>query len=126
MLAGDFVRKLRILNPELRIACGNDDSKPAGIFWVDRTGTDQSVCGIDKNYIPEWIVWNDDGSIRKGGWRRALKILIDRKLVDRRKAESVFGVDLTYRQPRFVAPVRTDINQRLKSLGTEIIQRGNV
>lgn len=119
MHPGDFARNLRILNRNLRIFCGNDDTKPASIYYV-KNGEEETVCGIDKNYVPEWIIWNEDGSIAKGGWRRALKILIDKKLINRSKAEKLFRADLSYKQPKFIPQAKVNMEDRLKSRGLYI------
>lgn len=93
MFASDFQHKLRKLNKKLRIYCGDDDSKPAGIYYVE-SGEYEPVCGIDKHWLPEWPMRDEKGHILKGGWRRPLKILIGMKLVDRRQAERVFGTQI--------------------------------
>lgn len=49
------------------------------------------ICGVDKGDIPERVIYRNDGTMAKSGWRRTLKILIDKHFVDRRKAEKVFG-----------------------------------
>ncbi|MGD9724883.1 MAG: hypothetical protein AB7V39_00545 [Nitrospiraceae bacterium] len=90
MFAGDFARKLRKLNPELRIWCGDDATKPAGLYYV-RRGEYRDICGVDKNYVPEYKVVRWNGSVVKQGWRDVLMVLIARKLVDRRKAERLFS-----------------------------------
>lgn len=100
MLSGDFERKLRSLNKNLRIYSGNDDSRPAGIFTVLRNGDYQEICGVDKNYLTEHIIYNDQGYIVRSGWRRPLKILINKGYIDRFKAEKVFQTHLEYSSPR--------------------------
>lgn len=95
MMASDFQRKLRKLNRKLKIFCGDDDTKPAGIYFVEN-GEYMDVCGIDKNWVPEHQERYADGRIKKGGWRRALRILIKRRLIDRHYAERVFGTHLNY------------------------------
>lgn len=100
MLSGDFERKLTKLNRNLRIYCGNDSSKPAGIFTVLPNGDYQEICGVDKNYLPEHIVYNDKGFIIRSGWRRPLKILINKGYIDRHKAEKVFETYLEYSAPK--------------------------
>ena len=99
MLAGDFQAKLRKLNPKLRIFCGNDDHRPAGIYQVIR-GEYTEICGIDKHYVPEWSIREENGAIIKSGWRRALKILINKGLVDREYAQKLFNARLHYRKPK--------------------------
>lgn len=96
MLAGVFERKLRSLNRGLRVFCGDDARRPAGLSFFNHFGEETEICGVDKNWVPEHTEFQEDGRIRKGGWRRVLKSLIGVKLVDRRHAERVFGVHLEY------------------------------
>lgn len=110
MLAGDFQRNLRKCNRNLRIWCGDDDKRAAGIFYVKNSEYTE-LCGIDKNYVPEYMEWNDNGTIRKGGWRRAIEILIKMKLIDQRIANKVFGTTFDKRkQPE--APTQEDMIQK--------------
>lgn len=99
MLAGDFQRKLRKVGPKLRIFCGNDDRRAAGIFHVIR-GEYTEICGVDKNILPEYSIREDNGNFIMGGWRRPLRILIKKGLIDRSKAERVFSTHLHYPAPK--------------------------
>jgi len=96
MLAGDFQQKLRKLNPRLKIFCGDSNNTPASIFYVSQ-GEFEPICGIDKNSVPEHEIRNEDGTLFKGGWRRAIRILIQRGFVDRYKAEKIFGTHFSVR-----------------------------
>ena len=99
MLAGDFERKLRKLNRNLRIFCGDDDSRAAGIYQVIR-GEYTEICGVDKNELPEHSIREPNGAFIKAGWRRTLKILIKKGLIDRNKAEKLFRARLHYFSPK--------------------------
>ena len=99
MLAGDFQKNLRKLNPKIRIYCGDWDTRPTGIYHIVN-GEYTEICGIDKHYIPERSIKAPHGAHIKGGWRRALRILINQGLVDRRKAEKLFRTRLPYRVPK--------------------------
>jgi hypothetical protein len=123
MLSGDFERKLRILNRELRIFCGNDDSKPAGIYHVVR-GEYTEICGCDKNWLPEYVQYNEDGSIRRGGWRRVLKILINKDLIDRKEAEKVFQTHLEYKGAQRVLPKRPNVAEAANRFGLSVTNQG--
>ena len=93
MLSGDFERKLKKLNPRLKIFCGDDRYKPAGLYYV--VGNEYvQICGVDKNYIPEYTIWDDKGHIIKAGWRRAISQLLQRHLVNREKVMKVFNTRL--------------------------------
>jgi hypothetical protein len=92
MLSGDFQLKLRRLNPKLRIFCGEDVSKPAGICHKTQEGDYDAVCGIDKNWIPSFPIRNTEtGKFIKGGWVRAVSILCDLRLIDRYASYKEFG-----------------------------------
>lgn len=95
MLAGEFARSLRRLNPRLKVWCGDNDRMPASVFIVKNSEFEQ-LCGCDKNYVPEHTEFDAQGFIKKGGWRRVLRILIQLRLVDRRHAERVFCAHLPY------------------------------
>lgn len=99
MLAGDFQKKIRQLNPELRIFSTDNSKRTANIFHVVR-GEYQPICGVDKNYLGEYTVRGERGVILHGGWRRALKILIGKGFIDRREAEKVFNATLPYKQEK--------------------------
>lgn len=126
MLSGDFERKLRKLNKNIRIFCGNDNRFSAGIFIVSRSGEYVEICGADKNYVPEFTSYADDGRIIRSGWRRILKILINKGLIARKATEKEFRANLIGGR----APTRPQIKQdsglqKLKSMGIEIIQSGS-
>lgn len=122
MLSGDFARKLKQLNKNLRISCGDDPKRAACLYYsvynmgVDEDETDYvEICGIDKNEVPEWLILDETNHIVKSGWRRVLNILISRKLVDKRKAENLFrtSFDKAVRIPinRDTDPILTAIRQ---------------
>lgn len=102
MLACDFQKKLRSLNPKLRIFCGDREDTPAGLYIIDSTGEYTELCGVDKNYIHEWPSYNRYGKMLKGGWRRVLVLLVSKRLIDRRKSYRHFGHWDIHREPPFV------------------------
>jgi len=126
MNLGEFSRKLKKLNKRLRIFA-KDTGKPAGInlFFDDEW---VSVCSIDKNEIPMLPIRDKDGRYIKGGWRRALKILIDRRLIDRKETEKVFQTRLDAPNPAFnynTDPIMKElyeIRRRRISRGGEVAQ----
>lgn len=96
VLSGDFERKLRRLNKKLHIFCGENENRPAGVWLYKSNGEYEEICGVDKNYVPEHVEYNENGTIRKGGWRRVLRLLVQRRVIDRKHAERVFGAHLPY------------------------------
>jgi hypothetical protein len=90
MLSGDFQRVVKQLNPRLRI-CSLDGSKnAAGIYYIDPIEGYISVCGVDKNYVPERTEVDEIGHILKSGWRRVVNILLARNLTTREKVKKIW------------------------------------
>jgi len=114
MLSGEFERGLRKLNRNLRVFCRDNPRTPAGIFLLLSNGTYEDICGVDKNYVPEHSEFNTDGTHRKGGWRRVLRLLINRRIVDRWKAQRVFKTHLEY-APRILRAKRTNAESQLRA-----------
>ena len=94
MLSGDFLRKLKKLNKNLAVFCGYDDSaKPAGLYLM-YYGEPIHICGVDRNYLPEFPIHDAKGHIIKGGWRRVLNILVAKRLIDKYEAQKVFRTEI--------------------------------
>lgn len=108
MEPGEFQRKLRKCSHKLRIFCGDNDARPAGIYKVNHVGEYEEVCGIDKNSVPELTTQRQDGLILKGGWRRAMNILIKANLVEKRIAERVFNTRFDFRPRRVIIEYESD------------------
>lgn len=108
MLSGEFQRKLRSCSNKLRVFCGDNDVRPAGIYKVNYLGEYEEVCGIDKNFVPELTTQREDGLILKGGWRRAINILIRAKLIETRIAERVFSTRFDLKPRKVVIQYESD------------------
>lgn len=89
MLSGDFLRKLKKLNKNLTVFCGDDDTKPAGLYLMFY-GEPIHICGVDRNFVDEFPHTDEKGHIVHSGWRRVLNILIAKRLIDKHEAEKVF------------------------------------
>lgn len=125
MLSGDFARKLRQLNPRIRIYA-TDSNRAAGIFVVSPYGEYVEICAADKNEVPEFVMYSDDGRIQKSGWRRILKILIAKGLVHKHEAEKVFNTHLSECQtPKRKVVKQDDFWKKMESMGLELISEGS-
>lgn len=124
MYASEFASNLKKLNKKLRIFAGSDNSKPAGLYYVVN-GEYISICGVDKNEIPEYIIFDEAGHILKSGWRRVLTLLIERGLIDRKKTVKLFNpsralnisVDLKKDKKDSIVKAILEAEERAKSLG---------
>lgn len=121
MNLGEFKRKITRLNKNLRIFT-RDTGKPAGICLLF-DGEYVNICSIDKNYIPMLPIRGENGQYIKGGWRRALKMLIDRRLIDCKQAENEFRCGLEAPNPSFDYG-KDPIMQQLYKIREERIRKG--
>lgn len=110
MMSGDFQLKLRKCNRKLRIHCGDNPNRPAAIY--DPADAEIALVGIDKSLVPEFPVYNENGRMVKGGWRRAIEVLIKAGYVEKKRAEKVFGTEFNSRGPK---PVFAE-NQIMKAV----------
>jgi len=95
MLYGTFKQKLKKLNPRLRVFenCPASE-RPWGIYLVKNQGMElEHICGINPvaGMVYELTERRWDGYILRQGWRRVLKTLIARKVIDKKKAEYEFS-----------------------------------
>lgn len=88
MLPGTFYHKLQKLNPYLRIL---SNGIRQSLYIVDGCNAPLHLCGVDRNDIPEFTIYDKKGHIIKAGWRRTVEILIFNKLVKRNLAEKIFS-----------------------------------
>ena len=95
MEPGVFYRKLKRLNRKLHVCC-LDGPRAAGLEILE--GDEMvPICAVDKNAVPEHTEYDKVTGFRmRSGWRRVLRILIQRRLVDRRRAERLFNTHLGY------------------------------
>ena len=122
MIPGDFARKLQKLNKNLRIYCGNDDTKPATLFHLEN-GEFTSICSVDKNFVPRYSIADETNKILKSGWQRTLRVLIHKGFTTKKEAENVFGpIDR-----RKVKVYKTDEeNERVEEMHKKKIYYGEV
>jgi hypothetical protein len=95
MIYGIFKEKLHKLNPRLKVFENCEPEKnPWGLYLVSPFGTEiKHICGVSvrNGFIYELTERRWDGYILRQGWRRILKILLTKKLIDKKKAESLFS-----------------------------------
>lgn len=74
---GAFYRNLKKLNPNLRICSFDDNGKLAGLFIRNHDGEEYfDICGVDKQFVPEYTQWDAQNHIVKSGWRRVYFMLV--------------------------------------------------
>jgi len=60
------------------------------LFYIDDFKV-ESICGTDRYWVPEFIIYDSIGHIKKAGWRRTVDILISRGYVTSKKASIIFS-----------------------------------
>lgn len=130
MTSGDFLRKLQKLNKRLKVTCF-DNSKFAAGLWLDMDGDYVEICGVDKNEVPRRMVYDEQGHILKAGWERTLKILVQKELIEKKKAESVFQFSFSShiaKVPRYSDPTMRQIDQIInerKAKRDGVVEKGD-
>src|SRR5581483_9165930 len=90
MTTGEFYRKLKQLNPKLRVCDFEGSNKLAGLYVLNHEGEPYfDICGVDKGYVPEYTEWDSAGHIVKAGWRRVYFMLLEMKLATPEKIRKV-------------------------------------
>jgi len=109
------MRQLRVLNPALRICAFENSNHLAGLYHIDSAGEYQDICGVDKDYVPEYTEWDAKGHIVKSGWRRVFIALLDFRLTTPQKVSKVCPGFFLHRTQAYV-----DADRRRVLLGDEI------
>lgn len=90
MTTGAFYRNLKRLNARLQICSFDDNGKLAGLFIRDHDGEGYfDICGVDKEFVPEYTEWDAQGHIVKSGWRRVYYMLLQLRLTTPERVRKV-------------------------------------
>lgn len=113
---GTFYRNLKKLNPRLEICSFNDSGKLAGLFIKNHDGEEYfDICGVDKQFVPEYTEWDAAGHIIKSGWRRVYFMLVQLGLTTPERVRKVC--------PGFylhTSQVQVDLDRRIELVGDPI------
>lgn len=113
---GAFYRNLKKLNPNLRICSFDDNGKLAGLFIRDHDGDAYfDICGVDKQFVPEYTEWDAQGHIIKSGWRRVYQILAQLKLTTPERIQKVCPGFYLHK-----SQVQVDMDRRIEIIGDPI------
>lgn len=113
---GTFYRNILKLNPRLRICSFDGNGKLAGLYIRDHDGEDYfDICGVDKDFVPEYTEWDAQGHIVKSGWRRVYQMLAQLKLTTPERIQKVCpGFYLHQSQ------IKVDEDRRIQIIGDPI------
>lgn len=113
---GTFYRNLKKLNPRLQICSFDENGKLAGLFIRNHDGEDYfDICGVDKEFVPEYTQWDEQGHIIKSGWRRVYLMLIQLGLTTPAKVRRVCPGFFLHK-----SQVEVDADRRVQIIGDPI------
>jgi len=90
MLQHTWYRKLKQLNPRLKVCQFESSNHLPGIYYVDDRDGIIDVCATDIGWVPALPVFNSQGVLIKSGYRRVISILLGAKLTTPNKVKQIF------------------------------------
>lgn len=85
-----WYKKLRELNPRLRVCQFDNSTHLPGIYYVDEREGIVDVCATDIGWVPPMAEIGSSGVLVKSGYRRVVYLLLHSKLTTREKIRKVF------------------------------------
>jgi hypothetical protein len=126
MLQITWYKKLRQLNPRLRVCQFESSAHLPGIYYIhDRDGI-VDVCATDIGDVPALPLFNRNGVLNKSGYRRVIFALLHLKLTTPQKVKRLFPgfFESHYPGPSRVQTVST--HQRWSEMMKEERKRFNI
>jgi len=126
MLQVTWYKKLRALNPKLRVCQFEQSNHLPGIYYVDDREGIVDVCATDIGFVPALPMLDSRGGLVKSGYRRVIRILLELKLTTSAKVRSVFPGYFESTYP-LLSPVRTRaVQQQWSEMMKEERQRAKL
>ena len=126
MLQHVWYKKLRQLNPKLRV-CQFDNSRHLpGVYYVDDREGIVGVCATDIGWVPPYPEFSSDGRLIKSGYRRVVYILLHAKLTTRQKVRSIWPSFFEQRRPELSRVQTASVHQRWTEMMREERRRFNI
>lgn len=123
MLQLTWYKKLRQLNPKLRV-CQFDYSKHLpGIYYIDDRHGIMDVCVTDIGWVPSYPEFDKSGALVKSGYRRVIFILLHAKLTTRDKVKKIFPSFFEQRTPVPSKVQLTSVHQQWSEMMKQERQR---
>lgn len=104
MLQITWYKKLRELNPKLRVCQFESSNHLPGIYYVHEREGIVDICATDVGYVPTLPEFDSRGFLVKSGYRRVVLALLELKLTTREKVRKVFP---GFFEAHYPAPTRT-------------------
>lgn len=85
-----WYRKLRQLNPRLKVCQFESSRHLPGIYYVDEREGIVDICATDKEWVPAAPAFDTRGQMVKSGYRRVIQILLSLNLTTRSSVRREF------------------------------------
>lgn len=95
-----WYRKLRDLNPRLRVCQFENSTHLPGIYYVDERDGIVDICATDVEFVPALPEYDSRGVLKKSGYRRVVIALLALKLTTHEKVRKVFPGFFESRYPK--------------------------
>lgn len=121
-----WYKKLRQLNPRLRVCQFENSSHLPGIYYVHDKDGIVDVCATDLAWVPPMPVYDTHDRLVKSGYRRVVFILLQMGLTTRSRVRGVFP---SFFEQNYPAPTKTQaasIHQRWSEMMKEERKRFNI
>lgn len=119
MLQITWYKKLRQLNPKLRV-CQFENSKHfPGIYYIHEREGIVDVCATDVQWVPPYPELNARGQVVKNGYRRVVFILLHMKLTTPQIVRKVFPGFFEQRRPTPTATQTFSAHHQWKEMMAE-------
>ena len=99
MLQITWYKKLRQLNPKLKVCQFEYSTHLPGIYYIHERDGIVDICATDVGWVPPYPVTDEVGHIIKAGYRRVVFILLHMKLTTPEKVRKVFPGFFEQRRP---------------------------
>lgn len=122
-----WYKKLRQLNPKLRVCRFERSSHLPGIYYVDPRNGIVDLCATDVGWVPPYPQFSKDGQVIKAGYRRVAFLLVHMKLTTREKVKKVLGNSFfEQRMPAVSKTQATSVHQQWSEMMREERKRFNI
>jgi hypothetical protein len=126
MLQITWYKKLRQLNPHLRVCQFESSTHLPGIYYIHERDGIVDVCATDIGDVPALPLFNTNGVLIKSGYRRVIFALLHLKLTTPQKVKRFFPgfFESHYPEPSRIQTVST--HQRWSEMMKEERKRFNI
>lgn len=126
MLQHTWYKKLRQLNPRLRVCQFDNSNYLPGVYYVDDKEGIVDLCATDRGWVPAYPEFSSDGRLIKSGYRRVILLLLHQKLTTKDKVRRLWPSFFEQRRPELSGVQTASVHQRWSEMMAEERKRFNI